>query len=293
MKTLYSKIFSFTMAIFFIGISASCAQTYKLYNVKEEAYVPVESGFDQISRSEVVVLGETHYDPVIQQAEAWTLERLALRNNRFQLAWEFLDYRDQAALEISYQKFKANEITGSELINGWFSKSKANHELYLPLYEVAKKYDLEILGTNSPRKFKQKLMAQGRDLLDHDKEIWPFSTRVSDAPMGYRNRFSDAMGGHVDTQTLDKYYLAQFYTDAYMANAIDDKLNRGPIMMVVGHFHSDYGHGLPHYLFDLGIKEVSQVRLVNLSQIDDDELEEILKPHSSYGTIADYILLID
>ena len=281
------------LALFSISISSSCAATYKLYKTSEHKYVEAELAFDEIARSQVVVLGETHYEGRIQEAEGWALEKLSLREPSFQMAWEFLDTADQAKIQSSFDEYVRGDLSGEQWLNLWFSSSSADHTLYLPMYEVAKNHSQKVLGTNVSRVLKKRLMDNGRDLLLTDREVWPFSSTVADAPLGYYQRFEGVMGGHADTQTLEKYYLAQFYTDAFMANSIVDQLSEGPIMMVVGHFHSDYGHGLPFYLSDLGVKDMTNIRIIDSADISADELESSLEDHSSYGALGDYILIID
>lgn len=287
------KNFLISLSSFFLFMSSSCAHSYEIFKTDTAEYIEVNQAIDEIAKSEVIILGESHYDGPIQTGQGWILDQVSLRNPNYQLAWEFLNYNDQEELEASFYEFTLGNITGSEWMGKWFSSTSADHELYLPMYEVAKKFNQNIVGTNVPRPLKQKLMKGGRELLETDSEIWPFGNTVGDAPQGYWNRFKKVMGGHVDESSLKKYYLAQFYTDAYMANSIVSKLNRGPVMMVVGHFHSDYGHGLPSYLNDLGVKDLTNIRMINKSKIDSQDLDTLLRDHKEYGAVADYILIID
>ncbi len=290
-----SQILKYAVAIFaqFIFIvTSSCASTYRIYSPENAQFIPNQEAFDSMAQAEVVVLGETHYEKAVQQAEGWALEQLSLRNPSFQMAWEFLNHEDQNELQTSFDEFVANQMSASEWIAKWFPNNSSTHEVYLPMYEVAKKYSQKVMGTNAPRTLKQRLMNGGRTVLDTDAEVWPFLSRVKQAPKQYLERFKEVMGGHADGQTIEKYYLAQFYTDAYMANAISSHVVDGPVMMVVGHFHSDYGHGLPFYLKDLGIKGLVNIRIVDASNLSQQELEQDLQPHPQYGALGDYILVI-
>ena len=282
----------FTFMAFTLGLTSCAAASYSVYRTSDDTYMTVEQGLDELALKDVVVLGETHYEEKVQEAEAMVLEGLSMREPKFQLAWEFLNTKDQMVIDEQTLKFTNDAISGPELMTALFGNNGSNHEVYLPLFEVAKKQGLRVLGTNADRALKQRLMAAGRDILTTDSEVWPFSTTIASAPQAYFERFEEVMGGHADTQTLEKYYLAQYYTDAYMANSINEAMN-GPVMMVVGHFHSDYNHGLPFYMNKLGMGEVVSMRLLDTSSLSEDEIKEELKDHAQYGALGEYVLLID
>jgi len=291
-----NQILKYTLVIFaqfFLITATSCAASYRIFKTREAKFISEEEAFDDISQADVAIVGETHYQQRIQVAEAWVMQKLSLHNPNFQMAWEFFNYNDQGALEESYDDFVMGNLSGSSWIAQWFPSNSSDSELYLPMFEVTAHYSQKVIGTNAPRNLKSKLMSGGRILLETDQEIWPFTSHVPDAPDSYLMRFEEAMGGHVDSQTLEKYYLAQYYTDAYMANAIQLKLVEGPVMMVVGHFHSDYGHGLPFYLKELGVKSISNIRIVDNSNLSSDELNRILEGDADYGMVGDYIIVID
>ncbi len=289
-----SKILKYAVAIFaqfFFIVTSSCATSFQVYRTSDSQIIPTEQAFDEMAKFQVVVVGETHYDEIVQATEGQVLEQLSLRNPSYQMAWEFLNYSDQDQLQSTFDEFSSDSITSSEWIARWFPNNSANHEVYLPMFEVAKIYSQKVVGTNASRTLKKRLMNGGRGIIHTDSEVWPFSHDLIDAPKEYLERFKEIMGGHADRQTIEKYYLAQFYTDAYMASSIHSKLVDGPLMMVVGHFHSDYGHGLPFYLKELGIKDVLNIRIINASGLSEDELSHQLKSHPQYGALGEYILI--
>ncbi len=183
MKSLIFKYGFAYLALFFITLSSSCAATYRLYKTSEAKFLPTEMAFDEIAQSEVVILGETHYEAAVQEAEAWALDQLSHRDPSFQLAWEFLDYEKQSEIQSSFDLFVNDQLTGLQWISKWFPTSSANHEVYLPMYEVAKRYSQKVMGTNASRSRKKKLMDNGRGILLNDSEVLPFSNPVNDAPI--------------------------------------------------------------------------------------------------------------
>jgi len=277
---------------FLFIVTASCANTYRVYDTAQAQFVANDKAFDQIAKADIVILGETHYTKVVQQSEGWALEQLSLRNPSYQMAWEFLNYNDQAGLQSSFDDFVADKISGKDWIAKWFPNNATMTEVYLPMYESAKKYSQKVIGTNSPRALKDRLMSSGRSILQTDAQVWPFSYTIKNPRKEYFERFKVAMGGHVDEHTIGKYFLAQYYTDAYMANALNLKLVDGPIMMVVGNFHSDFGHGLPSYLKDLGVSDLLNVRIIDGIGLGEGELADLLKNDPKYGARGDYLLVI-
>ena len=293
MKNQILKYALVIFAQFFLIMGTSCATSYRIFKTSEAKFIPEQEAFDEISQVDVAILGETHYQQKVQIAEAWVMQKLSVRNPNFQMAWEFFNYNDQEPLEESFDNFVQGNLSGSSWIAQWFPSNSSDSELYLPMFDVTALYSQKVIGTNASRSLKSKLMSGGRILLETDQEIWPFSSHVPDAPEDYLIRFEEAMGGHVDSQAIQKYYLAQYYTDAYMANAIELKLVDGPVMMVVGHFHSDFGHGLPFYLKGLGVTSVANIRIVDNSTLSIDEFNRILEGDADYGMIGDYIIVID
>jgi len=292
MKSQLMKYVAIAAAPFLFIVTASCANTYRVYNTSQAQFIANDKAFDQIAKADIVILGENHYTKVVQESEGWALEQLSLRNPSYQMAWEFLNYNDQASLQSSFDDFVADKITGKQLIAKWFPNNAAMSEVYLPMYETAKKYSQKVIGTNSHRALKDRLMSSGRSILETDAEVWPFNYTIKKPRKEYLERFKVAMGGHVDEHTIGKYFLAQYYTDAYMANALNSKLVDGPIMMVVGNFHSDFGHGLASYLKDLGVSDLLNVRIINAIGFSESELADQLKNDPKYGARGDYLLVI-
>lgn len=292
MKSKLMKYVAIAAVPFLFIVTASCANTYRVYNTSKAAFVANDKAFDQIAKADLVILGENHYTKVVQQSEGWALEQLSLRNPSYQMAWEFLDHNDQAGLQSSFDDFVSDKITGKDWIAKWFPRNATMTEVYLPMFESAKKYSQKVIGTNSPRALKDRLMNSGRSILHSDAEVWPFSYTIKNPPKEYFERFKVVMGGHVDEYTIGKYFLAQYYTDAYMANVLNLKLADGPIMMVVGNFHSNFGHGLPFYLKDLGVSNLLNIRIINGVGLSESELADLLKNDPKYGARGDYLLVI-
>lgn len=295
------RINSFLSFLFFVLASmlilVSCAgPRYSFYRISDSQIISFEEGIKELADSKIIILGEDHYQRKIQKGESFFIEELAKRlpkKDSIQLAWEFFQKEDQEKINHNFSLFKRGKIDREELLEGLIPK-KSSYEFYFPLFDVVKKYDLDVIGINSSRRLKKKLMEKGVKVLKEDREIWPFKERFSKAPHFYWDRFFHIMQEHVKKETIEKYYLAQCYTDAYMANSMSKYASNGPIVMVMGHFHSDYyNHGFPFFIKKLGFKNITQVRLLDVENFTQGEIKKIFLPHYIYGPISDYILLMD
>jgi hypothetical protein len=61
----------------------------------------------------------------------------------------------------------------------------------------------------------------------------------------------------------------------------------------VGHFHTDYDHGLPYYLKKLTNRPVVHVRMVDFKGLTVEEREKLLHGDATYGAVAPWILIVN
>lgn len=211
------------------------------------------------------------------------------RQGDFCVGWEFLNFTDQKQIESKFTLYKTGQLGLEELFKEFFPSRSIEHEVYAPLFQMAKKYQGTVLGTNAPRLWKRVIINEGFSTLSQDR-IPRLMQRGSD---NYYERFLEAMGGHADLSVIEKYFMAQSYTDATMAQSLIDLSNAQVKIMITGHFHSDFGHGLPSYLEKGTNKNIELIRFVDFKNIPEEERDSILKEHPKYGQRAAYFLIIN
>lgn len=282
-----------TLSLFaFIFSLTSCATKLELYDTSSETFYSLEDGIKELNDSGYVVLGETHYQKDVQKAQGLFIDAMVQAKGRdgdFTVAWEFLNHPDQAELDNAMALYRTRAITIESVMEPFFGSNSNRHLMYRPLFESARNLNGKMVATNAPRAWKSKIVAGG--LANLDPKLIP--SNMERGPAEYFERFETAMGGHAPADKLENYFLAQSYTDAVMAKSLVD-LSRGELkFMIVGHFHSDYDHGLQYYLKKLTAEEVTHVRMMDFGALTSEQQAESLRRHPKYGPVAPWILVIN
>jgi len=279
------KTFIALVGLAFYSLSAIAG--IEVYNTSTDTYETLEDFAAQSSPSAFYILGEYHYNEVIQKTQAEVIQKIVeanLAEENFDLAWEFMNFNDQDEQEAQWKQVLNGKLSLEPFL-ALFGQNNASS--YLPIFEVAQKLKANYYGVNAPRKIKSQIMKGGLSSVD-PKWIPP---RVEVGGDNYLERFRDAMGGHVPDDALKPYFLAQCYTDSVMAHYLNEFSKSNLSFLVVGSFHNDYRDGTVVRLEGLTNRPVVSLKFVNAADMTADELEELKKPHSVYGDIADYIVI--
>jgi uncharacterized iron-regulated protein len=106
----------------------------------------------------------------------------------------------------------------------------------------------------------------------------------------YRERFADAMGGHGTKESLDRYFWAQSLWDDTMAWRVREYRSHsslGALMVIVGRFHVEYGHGLASRLERYGVQGVRT--MIQTEVAPGATWPPKPEVHPTYGAPADFI----
>ena len=101
----------------------------------------------------------------------------------------------------------------------------------------------------------------------------------------YFNRFTKAMEGHANEEQIRQYFLAQVYTDNYIAEKLINKRKYPLNIQIIGSFHSDYYDGVIDQLIQRSEVNITTVRFVEMKN-----MYEYMNPHQSFGKVADYLI---
>lgn len=287
--TMVKWLFSFGALFFSL---TSCASAPQLFETSTQKTYYLEAGIKQMPADGFVILGETHYQEDIQNAQGLFIEKAVqvhgLENN-FTVAWEFLNYPDQSQLEEKYSLYKEGQLEILDLLRPFFGKNADQHLVYEPLFASAALFGGKMVATNAPRAWKSKIVQGGLQGLDPQY----IPSNMERGPKEYFDRFKVVMGGHAPADKVENYFLAQSYADAVMAKSLVDLSEGNMTFMAVGHFHSDFDHGLQSYLRKLTNRPVVHVRLVDFKGLSEEERQEILKGDAQYGALAPWLLIVN
>jgi uncharacterized iron-regulated protein len=267
----------------------------RVYDSNEKRYSDFESMLLELSRSDVVFVGEQHNDPATHRLERAILEGLARRRSNILVALEMFERDVQPSLD----DYLAGRMSEEDFLNS--SRPWPGYVTdYRPLVEMARLRNWKVIASNVPRRYASQVSKQGMAVID----ALPAAERKLIAAQfhcpfdDYFKRFSQAMGGHPvsaeegkgaedkqnDQQraTIERFYYAQCIKDETMAESIADQFqtsedgSQKPLVVHFnGTFHSDYHLGAAartnRRIPKSKIKVVTIVPLDDLDAIQPDE----------------------
>lgn len=216
-----------------------------------------DAALAELSRADVVFLGEQHDDPATHGLELAMLRDLhAALGPRVILSLEMFERDVQPTLD-AYLQGRIPEAEFLAKSRPWPNYASD----YRPLIEYARQHGLRVLASNVPRRIASLVAKQGLDALGGlgpDERQWAASE--VDCPKDLLfERFKATMGAHpgMDEALMERMFAAQCLKDATMAEAIARAFGDpasapampGPLVLHVnGAFHSDEGLGVPAQL---------------------------------------------
>jgi uncharacterized iron-regulated protein len=225
----------------------------RVYDAHRQAFTDFERMLADLSKADVIFVGEQHDDPNTHRLEAALLDGLRRRGVSPTLSLEMFERDAQAALD-AYLADKTSEEEFLKTSRPWARYATD----YRPLVELARDLDWPVVASNVPRRHASAVAKNGRSALDElsagDRDA---VARDLQCPHdAYFDRFAATMTSHPTPgsekltpderrATTERYYLSQCVKDETMAEAIVAALGnaKGPVVHVNGSFHSDFGQG--------------------------------------------------
>ncbi len=248
---------------------------------------------EQLAQAQIVVLGEKHNTPKVQNMQAKIVADTVEKANagmQFTLAWEFLNYTDQMTTEREFTRFMAGSISGFEFLR--LTQGSDQNFAYIPILQAVADHDGQLLGVNLSREQKAPVVRSGLRALD--PRLLPPGFRMGGA--GYRERFEEAMGGHATPDQMDRYFDAQCLTDDVMAYQMLGLSAYPRKFLVAGSFHTDYQDGTVARLKARAPDQpMKTVKIADASDFQSGELENHLREFlidAKYGQIADFVVFV-
>lgn len=268
-----------------VSIERSLKSASAVVSVRSRQPVTPNSLLPEITRSNVVYLGETHDSSKDHQAQLEIIQTLYQLKPNLVIAMEMFQRPFQPVLE----RYLVGDLTEAELI----TRSQYNRrwgfdwELYAPIVRFAKEKRLPIVALNTPTEVTRKVARSGLEsLTPQDFRFIPPRSAIVLEPESYRARlrqiYEESHQGKTNSAAFDRFFQAQVLWDETMAERSAQILQKQPnslVIALVGQGHLLYGDGIPSRV-TRRLPNVAQVSiLLNPSQ----ELKE-----PSERAIADY-----
>jgi uncharacterized iron-regulated protein len=275
---------------------------HRVYDTRAKRFIDLEAMLLDLSRADLVFVGEQHDDPASHRLERAILEGLARRRGDLIVSLEMFERDVQSPLD----DYLAGRLTEESFLAA--ARPWPNYQSdYRPLVELAKVHQWPVLASNIPRKYASRVSREGAGFLTGlPSEERGLIARESSCPMDdYFQRFVEAMSSHPSGNTqgqpaksgekakksvpdprqqslMERFYLAQCLKDETMAESIvarfavqgqSSESRREPLIVHFnGAFHSDFRLGTASRVERRApkqqLKTVTLLPVADLDQLD-------------------------
>ena len=231
-----------------------------------------------IAQRDVVLLGEQHDDARHHQWQLQTLAALHLLRPEMVIGFESFPRRAQAALD----RWVAGELTVKQLLEQteWEKVWNFPPELYLPLFQFARINRIPVIALNVDRALTEAIRNKGWEAVPAEQKEG--LSRPAPASEAYLDVLFEVFKEHSQpaqkkSQAFGKndpafrfFVESQITWDRAMAEALARRLGeaaRRPLVVgIMGSGHIRDGHGVPHQLRDLGVRNVGALLPLNATR---------------------------
>ena len=226
--------------------------------------VMAQEMLSRVARETVVLLGEQHDAADHHRWQLNTIAGLAAVHPKVVLGFEMFPRRVQPALDrwVAGELGEAEFLKASDWPNVWGYETA----LYLPLFHFARINRIPMLALNVERGLVRSVGARGLEGVPVDKR-----EGVSDpapASDAYIDQLLAVYAEHPEKGSTPtrgdpafrRFVEAQLMWDRSMAQALAEAVARSPGALVIGIMggeHVSHGHGVPHQLRSLGIRQIA------------------------------------
>lgn len=222
--------------------------TGKLWDMASRSYIDEATLLARIAAVDVLLLGETHGNPVHHEHQLQLLQARLASGARPALLMEQFDAERQSALDIVLARSDREEAlnTAAGLSKGW------DWRFYRPLFAAAFDRQLPVLAANLSRERALPAIRHGFAAFNAaDFKRLGVEAVWSDGRQKYLSRLiEDSHCGQISTELRDGLVRGQRLRDAVMADTALASLERGAggVIGIIGRGHARRDIGLPLYL---------------------------------------------
>jgi uncharacterized iron-regulated protein len=237
------------------SVTAGCPKPGEWYDTSGQRLSTGEL-FADLATAQVVLLGESHDRMEHHRWQLHTLAGLHARRPDMVIGLEMLPRQAQPALDA----WVAGELDEQAFLSesGWAQAWGFDAALYLPILHFARMHKVPMVAINLDRPLVARLSAEGWDAVPPG-ERYQITPPAAPNP-AYREYldavFAEHPTGAPEGADLDRFVAGQLIWDRAMAAGLAEAANGGTLAVgLMGAGHLEYGHGVPHQLRDLGIRE--------------------------------------
>ena len=282
------KIIILMMALVSTTTFASHGVKSKIFSLKDQKFVSYELMISELSKKEMVVIGEIHNNVIHHSNQKYIVSGLVTEGLAVNVGLEFVAWTDQAV----FNQYQAGSISRNEFIKGTWGENNYNFDWYDPMIQLSKMSGGHSFGINAPRTLTSRIGKVGIEGLNDDEAslLPPNWSLGSDL---YKDKFQEVMGGHLPPGPIvDRYFAAQSIWDESMSFNSLENMNSDIFVVIIGQFHAEYKLGTPARLMarDPNLK-LSVIVQVEANGSDALMVAKEYAAHPKYGAMGDFILV--
>ena len=238
----------------------------------------------EMARRDVVLLGENHDDEDHHRWQLQTLAALHVLRPNMVIGFEMFPRRAQPVLD----RWVKGELTLKQFLAQaeWDKVWNMPPDLYVPLFQFARINRIPMVALNVGRTLNKSIREKGWDQVPEAEREGV--GRPAAPPEAYRDFLFEVYAGHgkmhakggtaskADTG-FSRFVESQAAWDRAMAEALAQRIQSVPApdkplaVGIVGSGHVRFGHGIPHQLRALGVKDIGTL----VAMPADSECKEI------------------
>ncbi|SCY14513.1 ChaN family lipoprotein [Thiohalorhabdus denitrificans] len=209
--------------------------------------VPFADMIDDLSRADVVLVGEEHDSRAHHRLQEAVIAAL-LGRGPVVVGMESFPSTRQDVLD-AWWRGKTASFTDFLQEVRWFQGWSIDPGLYRDILEMVRMHRAPLLGINVPREWISRVAREGLDALGEEQRRR--IGEVADPAEEYRDALRESLGEHESGHGAREFIEAQTAWDAAMAGGLLDGQRDHPEAVVVGiagKGHLQGGYGIPHQL---------------------------------------------
>lgn len=248
--------------------------------------VPMAAFLEELSKAQIVYVGETHTSAEDHRVQAEILKRLHERGAPLALAMEMFPRESQPVLD----RFSRKEIDEDAFLRevNWDRVWGYPFRLYRPILMFAREKGIPIVGLNAPRDVVSKIASAGLDSLnpaDRGRVARDFHLDDTAHREYVRSQFADHVKESI--KGFDAFFEAQLAWEETMAETLARRLlqseGKEQILVLVGKGHISHRVGLPRLT-----RERTPHTFVTVAPMPVDYPSTVADPK-----VADYVWVTD
>jgi uncharacterized iron-regulated protein len=244
-----------SLSLLVLWTAPACAQTISAdvsVSTPTQSQLDPQTVIQQLAKSRVIYLGETHDSKKDHQAQIELLKALHQKNPKVAIGLEMFQRPFQSGLD----RYLAGTTTEEKLreFTEYDQRWGFPWEFYAPIITFAKEHQLPLVALNAPTEVTRKVSRQGLNSLTPEEQryIAPIA-EIRLEPIRYRDRlrkiFDGFHTGKGNNRGFERFFQAQVLWDETMADTVVQFLKKNPdrqMVVLAGQGHVVYGDGIPN-----------------------------------------------